>query len=689
MKKVCFLLVFLLCFELHAQDKNDIIQQRIEFIAEQFASEDLDLSAIVERLNDFSEHPINLNNTDEETLKSLFLLTDLQISNLLLHRQLFGDFISIYELQSLEYLDLATIQLILPFVKVDDKLDNLHVSLKELIRFGTFEILSRYQRTIESKKGYASVPDTIKNQSNNYYYGSADHLYNRIKFSYRTNLSVGLTMEKDPGEQVVFNQQKNGFDFYSFHAFYKGGKYINSIALGDYQVQIGQGLNLWTGYAFGKTADVTNVKKTASSIRPYSSVDEVRFLRGAAVELAYKDVSFIGFYSQKKIDANIQQDSLSDDGFFVSSIQLAGLHRTTSELNNRHTLTEQIAGANLRYHYKVFSIGAAVVYQGYSTNYVKATTPYNLYDFRGKGMISSSVDYSFNWKNAIFFGEIAHVSFSNNWATIHGVLVALDPKVTLSIVYRDYNRGYQTFYNTGFSEGSSTQNERGVYLGLKTKLNGPWVVQSYVDFFQSDWLKYQTNAPSKGYELLTQLTYKPNKVLEIYGRYRFQQRQKNSRDTDGTITEIENIDQQNIRLNLSYAVSDQLVIKSRIEYVFINRPSNTPEQGMILTQDILFKPRSFPLDVALRFALFDSDSYDSRIYSYENNALNVFSIPAYYYQGSRAYLLVRYSFARHIDLWVKYGAFIYNNRKTIGSGAEEIKGSVKSDITIQLRFKIN
>jgi hypothetical protein len=283
MKKVGFLLVFLLCFESNAQDKNDIIQQRIEFIAEQFASEDLDLSAIVERLNDFSEHPINLNNTDEETLKSLFLLTDLQISNLLLHRQLFGDFISIYELQSLEYLDLATIQLILPFVKVDDKLDNLHVSLKEIIRFGTFEILSRYQRTIESKKGYATVPDTIKNQSNNYYYGSADHLYNRFKFSYRTNLSVGLTMEKDPGEQVVFNQQKNGFDFYSFHAFYKGGKYIKSIALGDYQVQIGQGLNLWTGYAFGKTADVTNVKKTASSIRPYSSVDEVRFLRGAAV----------------------------------------------------------------------------------------------------------------------------------------------------------------------------------------------------------------------------------------------------------------------------------------------------------------------------------------------------------------------------------------------------------------------
>ena len=60
-----------------------------------------------------------------------------------------------------------------------------------------------------------------------------------------------------------------GFDFYSAHAFYKGGKYLRSVALGDYQIQIGQGLNFWSGYAFGKSADVTNVKKSANS---YSSV---------------------------------------------------------------------------------------------------------------------------------------------------------------------------------------------------------------------------------------------------------------------------------------------------------------------------------------------------------------------------------------------------------------------------------
>jgi hypothetical protein len=186
---------------------------------------------------------------------------------------------------------------------------------------------------------------------------------------------------------------------------------------------------------------------------------------------------------------------------------------------------------------------------------------------------------------------------------------------------------------------------------------------------------------------MIQPSYKPNKQLEIYGRFREQLRQKNSRDSDGTVTQIEDVVQRNYRLNVSYAVSEFFTIKSRIEYVTINRKSNTPEKGLIISQDVLFKPKKLPFDLALRYVLFDTDSYDTRIYSYENNALYVFAVPSYYYQGSRAYAMIRYSFLRHCDLWVRYGVFIYNNRSSIGSGAEEISGSKKSDITVQLRVK--
>jgi hypothetical protein len=81
-----------------------------------------------------------------------------------------------------------------------------------------------------------------------------------------------------------------------------------------------------------------------------------------------------------------------------------------------------------------------------------------------------------------------------------------------------------------------------------------------------------------------------------------------------------------------------------------------------LYQDIVYKPKKFPVDVSLRYALFDTDSYDSRIYAFENNMLNVFYIPAHNYKGSRAYVLLRWTFAKRFDLWVKYAIFVYTNR---------------------------
>ena len=688
MKRILLIsIISLSTLSLWAQDKNDLIQQRVEFISEQFESEEIDLTNVVEALNFYFDHPLNLNTASREELQELLLLTDIQINDLILHRQAYGKLISIYELQSLKYWDVATIQLVLPFIKVDDKLDQLHVGLKEAIQQGKFEAYLRYQTIPEQKAGYEDVPDSILEESNSYYHGNPDRYYTRLRYSYRTNLSLGITAEKDPGEEFFKGSQKQGFDFYSMHAFYKGGKYLRAVAIGDYQIQIGQGLNLWSGYAFGKTADATNVKKTANPIKPYTSVDENLFLRGAAVDLGYKDFALILFGSRKGVDGSFSQDTLQDNLQFVTSVDQRGLHRTNSEIARKDGLQETMGGANLRYDHKNLHLGAAAVYQGYDQPFLKDTVPYNQFDFRGKGTTAISGDYSWVRKNFNFFGEVSYVTHSGALAHLHGVLFSLDRRASMSLVYRDYDKAYQTFYNAGFAEGSRAQNERGIYAGLRLAFSRSFKLNAYGDLFEFPWLKYQVDAPSYGHEIMIQPTYKPNRELEIYGRFRQQMRQKNSRDSDGTITELEDVVQRNYRINFSYKVSESVRLKSRVEYVTIDRLSNDPESGFIVTQDIIFKPKSFPLDVALRYALFDTDSYDTRIYTYESNALYVFSTPAYYYQGSRAYALIRYTFLRKFDLWVRYGVNVYANRDGVGSGPEEILGSTKSDLTVQLRIK--
>lgn len=682
---ISFLLSF--TFLAKAQEKETIIQQRIEFISEQLESEDIDLTNVVEILNNRFDNPLNLNNASIQDLEELNLLSDIQINDLLLHIKKFGNLISIYELQSLKYWDLQTIFTVLPFVKVDDKFDQLHVSLKEALKQGKFEMFMRYQRTPEEKIGYTDVPDSVLQASNKYYYGNADRYYTRLRYTYRTNISIGLTAEKDPGEQFFKGAQKNGFDFYSMHAYYSGGKYLKAVALGDYQLQIGQALNMWSGYAFGKTADVTNVKKSANPIKPYTSVDETRFLRGAAINLGYKSFELTTFGSVKKIDASVGIDSLLDDIEFVSSINLTGFHRTNSEISRKDGLTESIFGGNLRYEKRGLHIGAAGIYYGYDKAYSKAIQPYNQFDFRGKNTFATSVDYSYIFKNMQFFGEVSHASHNNSFAQLHGLLIALDSRASMSVVYRNYQRGYETFYNNAFAEGSQTKNEKGVYAGLTVKLAKSWTLNTYADFFEFPWMKFGVDAPSRGHEFLIQPTYKPNKVFEVYGRFRQQLRQRNSRLSDGTITQIEDVIQNNYRINLSYKVSDAFTIKSRIEYVTVERKSSPKEGGLIMTQDFIYKPKSLPIDLTLRYALFQTDSYDTRIYTFETNALYVFSVPAYYYQGSRAYAMIRYTFLKRFDLWVRYGTFIYTNRSSLGSGSEQINQPTKSDITIQLRMK--
>ena len=330
-------LLFFLLFTsiLFCQERNEIIQQRIEFISEQLEKENLDLTNLIEQLNNYFDDPININMTNGVDLEDLGLLTDVQVSDLLLHRKLHGKFISIYELQSLTYWDMETIYLLLPFITVDERLDNLHVSFKEAIKDGNFDLFLRYQPGLNSKSGYDDVPDSVLQGSNQYYYGNADKYYSRFRYSYKNNISLGITAEKDAGEQFFRGAQKQGFDFYSFHAFYRGGKYLKSFAVGDYQIQLGQGLNLWSSYAFGKSSDILTMKRNPIPIKPYTSVDESRFFRGAAVNLGYRNFDLLLFSSFKKIDATGIQDSTLDNLEFVSTINLSGLHRTNSEISKK------------------------------------------------------------------------------------------------------------------------------------------------------------------------------------------------------------------------------------------------------------------------------------------------------------------------------------------------------------------
>ncbi|MBK6540503.1 MAG: hypothetical protein IPG10_04295 [Flavobacteriales bacterium] len=93
------------------------------------------------------------------------------------------------------------------------------------------------------------------------------------------------------------------------------------------------------------------------------------------------------------------------------------------------------------------------------------------------------------------------------------------------------------------------------------------------------------------------------------------------------------------------------------------------------------------VELTLRAALFDTDSYDARLYAYENDLIGVFSIPPYYGRGMRWYAMVRLTPLRRVDVWVRYGAFIFQDQDRISSGLQEISGDTRSDLKLQVRWR--
>ena len=65
----------------------------------------------------------------------------------------------------------------------------------------------------------------------------------------------------------------------------------------------------------------------------------------------------------------------------------------------------------------------------------------------------------------------------------------------------------------------------------------------------------------------------------------------------------------------------------------------------------------------------------------------LFPLPSFYYKGIACGSDARYELNKHIILQAKYGTTHYFNRDKISSALEEIDGSTKSDLYLQLRLK--
>ena len=177
-----------------------------------------------------------------------------------------------------------------------------------------------------------------------------------------------------------------------------------------------------------------------------------------------------------------------------------------------------------------------------------------------------------------------------------------------------------------------------------------------------------------------------DKKLKLSSRFKQQVREENPENIIAG-SGLETVDKQNYRIEISYSINDRFSLRNRVEMVRYQKGGSKYELGFLNYQDIIYKPLSSKISGNIRFGIFDTESFNSRIYAYENDVLYSYSVPAYQGKGIRFYFNARYTLIRDFDLWLRYSLTSYYDQNTVGSGDDQINGNKRSDIRLQIRYQ--
>lgn len=657
-----------------AQELPSNVIRMLEYMSENLEEENADYMSIVEELEQLHEHPIHLNTADAVALRSLVFLDEFQVQAILKHRSAAGRLVSIYELQGIEGMNAELVSLMIPFVRID-ALGEGDITWSQLKDEGTHEVLLRAERYVEPQAGYA-ISDG--------YLGNPYRFFTRYRFRYMDHISTGFTLEKDAGEPFGGHQNPLGFDHGSAHLYFSRLGRIHQLVFGDFQAQFGQGLTQWMGLAFGRSGDVKSIKRNARGIIPYASADENMYLRGAGMTLRFGPVDVSAFGSHRKVDARIQADSTRQ---WIQSFPLGGLHATQTQRETKDAASSTVCGGHLRYRGKEGTeLGLTSTFTGYDLPLAEAANPYKSLHPSEPTAIVSGIDYQTLVYNVLLFGE-SSIRWGSGGASVNGLLVSLGKETGLAILHRYYSPSFLVPYSNPISKSGSI-NEMGTYLGLSSTFRSAWKFNAFVDLFRFPWLRYQVDSPSEGVESMVQIEYRPNRKWTMHCRISLQEKPRNFVGEDAATNEVVDRTTYAIRINWESNAIHGIALRGRVEHKKTLMGAQRGE-GWLIYQDVIWKP-AFPSKYALkiRYALFDVNAYDARLYAYEHDVPFASSIPAYYGRGCRFYLVANYKLHARCTVSVRLAQTYFSDREVNGSGLNEIDAPTRTQVKAQLHFKL-
>lgn len=658
-----------------------------------------DYTVLTDELTAYLRKPLDLNTATREQLALLPGVGPLLAQRLVEHRRLFGNYISLYELQAVQGMTRAVFDRIRPFVYADET-GSMRLNAARYPRGprwdalqsgGRLEFIHRVGRILETQKGF-TAPDTIGGNPTQRYTGNPYQLYSRVRYQYGNQVSAGIILEKDPGEILAINPSQSfyGYDFTSGHVYVRDYGRIRRAVVGDYTLQTGQGLVFSRGLGFGRGAEpIVAAKQTAAGILPYVSVNENIFLRGTAATVALGPFAVTALASNMLLDVSPGADTAGVNTDAFGSVLRSGLHRTPTERANRASLRETMGAAQIAYERGGLRIATTHALASYSRARVIPPDPYRRFDFAGMRDYLTSVEWDWSRRNFNFFGEVARSeNGGGSWASVVGLLASLAPVVDVAIQARRFDPSFHTLRGYAFAErGFTINNEQGIYVGLSIRPHPQWTVNGYIDQYAFAQPRFRASAPTTGTDAMVQVNCQPAKTQAYYIRFRSDNGQRDVPFAFATspLVQTTATRRNTLRADATWQPRFRLALHTRGEAVWFAQDGAGSATGWLLFQDVRWQAGR-RVNVTARFALFNIPNFDARIYTFEPEVPTAFSIPAYTGAGQRTVVQLNWVPIRRLDVWLRVAQTTLPGRTTLGSGLDQIQGSQQTEVTVQVRY---
>jgi hypothetical protein len=617
---------------------------------------------LADELDWLREHPANLCTATIEDLQQIPSVTRLLAQNIVTMRQQ-QQYNSIADLLNVEGMTQEQFITMRPYV----------IAVPQSAALYSVQYRTRSASEVEQRKGYRE----------NVYQGSSLKEYNRLTASVADSaeiflgisaLEVGALAEKDAGERALtdFTTAYVAGIIPALHA-----RFI----IGDYLFESAAGLVFNQSYLVSKSSDViAPVRNNGTGIRPFRSTNENGYFHGIAASAEWNTIKMQMMFSRHAINATV--DSMGA----ITSFDASGLFRTENEQAHRNSASEQIIGGRVSWHpWREWNFGATAYHSDFDHSFDPAAAdPVTINQLNVQG-----IDVSYTTAYTDVFSEIAFSQHARAW--IAGVTAKPISSLELSLVTRDYSPDFLNLHASAFGEhGDQVKNETGVYSAVRIQIL-PWFrASTYYDQFRFPQLDAQTGVAGTGNEALGFIEIRLNRRCEV----ELCAKRKSTPELCGAVDEFgRTIQQTSSRVQHNYKLTTNInalhasQLSTRIECVRVEESgTHVDEYGFFLSQSVQWKMLK-RLQTYLQVTMYKTDSYNSRLYRYEDELPGAFTNALLFGEGVRWYVLLQYEMGNTVQLYAKYTCSVKNGVHTLGTGWDEIQGNTLQQISMQMDVK--